>query len=185
MGVLFAPTAWGALHFTLRGTLSDNNFLLKTQENSAASASISWDLGTVFRLGVTHRRSKNLLEGYTLDETTGLYSYASEKTESIANSIDLTIILYYGKVFVPFVQVGIVKKDYIITQALEDQAAIVEKIPTAPVPSGGLGLAIRLNKNFSLRLSHTLSPGAIQSHPDEQAKGALDSYTSVGISYNT
>ena len=53
-----------------------------------------------------------------------------------------------------------------------------------PSPTGGLGMGIRLHRNFSLKLSYTVSPGIKQENPNEDPRAVIDSYSSVGISYN-
>ncbi len=180
----FTNPILASTHFTLRGTISENNMMLRTQESHAASISASVDLGTYFQIGMTHREATNNLVGYYLNETTQSYDYSEEKTVSMANSIDLTIILYDGAIFVPYVQAGIVKKDYIITQAINQGAADRESYSFPPAPNGGIGLSVRLNRNFSLDLSYTVSPSAKQKLPTTQAESAVDSYAAIGIKYD-
>lgn len=180
----FSSTMYASTHFTLRGTVSENNMMLRTQESHAASISASVDLGTYFQIGLTHREATNNLVGYYLNETTKFYDYSEEKTVSMANSIDLTIILYDGTIFVPYIQVGIVKKDYIITQAVNQGSADRESYSFPPAPNGGIGLSIRLNRNFSLDLSYTVSPSVKQKLPTTQAESAVDSYSAIGIKYD-
>jgi hypothetical protein len=168
-------------HFTIKGTVSDSNYGLVTQSNHAASASIEFDLGRYFRIGVTHRQAKGLSKGYYAGRT--VYEYKTSKTHETANSLDLSIILYYGEVFVPFVQVGLVKKNYVVTYD-ESPQPITNKISIPPIPNGGFGLGIRLHENFSLKLSQTLSPGIRIPYPNAPAERAVDTYSSVGITYD-
>lgn len=182
-----AKPATAGIHFTLQSALSENNFLLTSQNSRSGSASIAFDLGTYFRIGLTHRQAINQSQGYFEVQGTSpvVYDYKEEETHVFSNSLDFTIILYYGRLFVPYLQVGAVKKDYqLITSNGESEQTNIKK-SFDPVPNGGIGLGVRLNRNFSLKLSLSLSPGFKLSSPDqEKAEGVWDTYTSVGISYN-
>ena len=186
--LIVIPTGpmYAGMHFTLQSSLSVNNLTLTRQDSRSGSASVAFDLGTYFRIGVTHRQAISRKEGYI--KVSGLenpmYIYNREQFHLVANSLELTVILYYGRVFVPYVQVGIVKKDYLTVTAIGEDPGARNKISIDPEPSGGLGIGIRLNRNFSLKLSHTVSRGIRQEHPTLPVKSVLDSYTSVGISYN-
>lgn len=179
-----APGLLAGVHFTLQGSFADNNLGLRTQDSRSASASVAFDLGTHFRLGVTHRQAMNTLEGYGENEATGNYDYSKETTLVYANSLDLTIILFYGEVFVPYVQVGVVRKDFTITSSINQSPAQTAQGTIPLVPNGGLGMGIRLNQNFSLKLSYSLSPGVRQTHPSLEGEPVWDSYTSIGVTYN-
>ncbi|NRA45330.1 MAG: hypothetical protein HRU09_10295 [Oligoflexales bacterium] len=174
------------IHFTLQSSLSENNFLLTSQNSRSGSASIAFDLGTYFRIGLTHRQAVNQSRGHFAVSNTDpkVYEYKEEETHVFSNSLDFTIILYYGRLFVPYLQIGAVKKDYQLVTTTENETKYT-KASFDPVPNGGIGLGVRLNRNFSLKLSLSLSPGLKQSTPEqEKAEGVWDTYTSVGISYN-
>lgn len=173
-----------AMHFTIRGSANQNNLGLANQNAKSASLSVASDVGKYLRLGITHRQSLIALEGYRLREISQQYSYVEERTRSISNSIDLTVVLYYGSTFTPYVQIGIVKKDYKVSSYIsEDSTTISNSFSQALVPNAGLGLSVRLDANFSLNFSYVVSPGLRQITPDADPESVLDSYTSIGISY--
>ena len=171
-------------HFTLRGTVSDNNLVLRNQESHSASISASLDLGPYFQIGITHRQATNNLQGYYFNETTKSYDYSEEKTVSIANSFDLTIILYDGAIFVPYVQIGLVKKEYVITQAVNKGSSDTEYYTFPIAPNGGIGFSIRFSRSFSFDISYTVSPSIKQDLPSSPAESAIDTYSSIGIKYD-
>lgn len=173
-----------SIHFTLQSSFIQNNMPLSSQNARSGSASVAIDLGTYFRVGVTHRQAINKTKGYVLNETLGAYLYKMEQYHTFANSVDFTIILYYGRIFIPFLKIGVVKKDYLIVAAQDEKESITNSISIPPVPNGGIGVGIRINRNFSLKLSYTVSPGIRQSHPLLEPESVLDTYSSVGISYN-
>lgn len=172
-----------ATHLTVRGAITKNNLGLNNQANNSTSLSIATDVGTFLRIGLTTRIAFTKLKGYTLQTDKETYSYNEETTKNTANSVDLTIILYMGTVFVPYMQLGIVKKNYLIESRSGDEATVQTAYSIPPVPNAGLGLGIRLNNNFSLKLSTTFSPGVIQKTPSAEPKGILDNYSSIGLSY--
>lgn len=181
--ILFAQTALSGIHFTLQGSFSDNNLGLRIQNNRSASTSIAVDLGTYFRIGLTHRQSMNQLEGYVVDQETQNYFFSREQTLMVANSVDLTIILYYGRLLVPYIQLGTVKKFYDIS-TINEYNPRTNQISTPMVPNGGVGVGVRINRNFSVKLSYSVSPGIKEHYPSLKKEGVLDSFTSVGVSYN-
>ena len=181
---LFSNHGFSATHLTLKGSLVNNNLGLNSQENFSGSASVAFDIGTYLRLGITHRRAESQIKGYRETSVTNEYRYEEERTDNIANSIDLTVILYYGRVFVPYIQLGMVRKEYTMTYMIENLSAIKKQYTLPAVPNAGIGLGIRLNSDFSLKLSYSVSQGIKQKRPDTPPEGVLDSYTSVGISYS-
>ena len=141
-------------------------------------------MGSHFRLGLTHRQETDETEGYTYSTADNTYYKRSTKMYITSNSLDLTVILYYGTLFVPYVQGGFIVKDYKIIDSIAGQSS-TDSIQSAPVPNAGAGLNIVINRNFSLKLSYNLSPGYKISDPEDQdrTEDVWDSYTSIGISY--
>ena len=176
--------ASAGIHFTLQSSLSENNLPLSSQNYRSGSASIAFDLGTYFRVGFTHRQSENLSTGYVISEDFNQYIYRMTKNQNFSNSLDFTVILYYGRIFVPYLQLGAVKKEYVIESTIGTLDTEKERYPLPPVPNAGVGLGIRLNRNFSLKLSFSVSPGIKKTHPMHEAEAVWDTFTSIGITYN-
>ena len=182
---LAAPSAFGAFHFTVQGSATDSHFGLQTQASRSASASIATDLGVYFRLGITHREDVSDQQGYSAKDDGSGYYFSKTRTNLSANSLDLTIILYYGELFVPYIMAGAIKKEYITEFTAESGEKIVSPTSLPPVPNAGVGVGIRINKDFSLKLSYTVSPGFVQNGPeDTEGRRVLDKVTSVGITYD-
>lgn len=175
-----------ATHFTIKGSSADNNLGLSNQDSKSVSLSVATDLGNHLRIGVTSRLSFISMEGYRYSKNVRLYYYIRENTRATANSLDLTVIFYYGSIFTPYMQIGLVKKDYIINSFLtkDDSGELTPVNYSQPIaPNLGLGLGVRINNNFSLNLSYSVSPGIKQSTPLEESKEVLDSYSSIGFTY--
>lgn len=167
-----------SVHFTLAGKIKDSNYGLLTQEENEASLSVAFDVGSYLRLGVTHRQETNTSKGFVESEEG--YAISTVTTKELADSIDLTIILYYGKIFVPYLQFGMIERHYTFISGTQEPRT--KRVPWQP--NGGYGLAIRLNENFSLKLSQMFSDGVRIPYPNAEPESTLDAYTSVGISYN-
>jgi hypothetical protein len=177
--------ALGAIHFTLQGSASDSYLGLQTQSNRSASGSIATDLGVYFRIGVTHREDVSDQEGYSEKADQSGYYYLKTRTNMAANSLDLTIILYYGELFVPYIMAGVIKKASVTDYIFEDGEKISSKRAEPLGPNAGVGLGIRLNKDFSLKLSYSVSVGFVQDGPEDTVgRAILDKVTSVGITYD-
>lgn len=185
LGLLFmTEISQAATHFSILGSANKNNLGLSQQDSRSLSFSVAFDISTFLRFGGTHRQSFLSMEGYRHDPDRDRYFYVQENTRAIANSLELTIVLYAGRIFTPFTQIGLVKKDYHVTSYVEETKEVVKNRYSQPiVPNAGLGLGIRLDENFSLNLSYSVSPGVKQLDPQDEPKGVLDSYTSVGVTY--
>jgi hypothetical protein len=184
VGVLtgYASTAAATVSFTLAGFRQ--NSTLGTQEISSGTASgtVAFDLGSHFRIGLTHRQKVDLTEDtkkQTADSES--YSFYSSKMLQKSNAVDLTLILYQGEVVMPYIKAGMVVKSYDIRTTVDDQVTAT-KLTLPPEPSGGIGVGFRLTQNFSLKISYTVSPG-VKELPDGTREGVLDSYSEVGVTY--
>jgi hypothetical protein len=178
----FAPSAVGMVYFTLGGSQSRNNVPYQTYVSRAGSASIAMDLGEYFRLSYSHRQEFSNNTGYkALVTQPGYYGEYVSQTRVISNSVDFNVILFAGEIFIPYLSAGAVVKAYhsdIMT--LEGREAGSFTLP--PVPNLGGGVGIRLNRNFSLKLSYTVSPG-VRQEPGGVQEGILDNYSQLGVTY--
>ncbi len=180
--LVLAPFADAAVYFTLGGSQSHNNVPYQTYESRAGSASVAMDLGEYFRVGYTHRQEFSNNTGYrALVTQPGYYGEYVSQTRVISNSIDFNIILFAGEIFIPYLSAGAVVKAYHSgIETVEGSEASSFTLP--PVPNLGGGIGIRLNRNFSLKLSYTVSPGKKQ-EPGGIQEGILDNYSQLGVTY--
>lgn len=196
---LLSNGAYAVVYVTGSISAAESNVGLQTQESRGGSASLAFDLGRFIRLGFTHRQDIQTANGYigmtedscvfgvTID---GCAKYDS-KTHIISNSIDLTLILYEGEVVVPFIQGGAVVKTYTFETnkvKLNDPAETAEHEKTGPanygpVPNLGAGIGIRLNRQFTLKLSYTTSPGISQDPIENKVRTVWDKQSSLGLTY--
>jgi hypothetical protein len=184
-GLLLASgNSYSAVHISLQGSSSVSDAGLQSYQKNAFSASVSFDIGGQFRLGLTHREENNNTDGYTLNSLDNRYYHKSQKTFVTSNSVDLTIIIYYGKLLVPYIQGGLIIKEYQVIDTLAGVSSSAS-IQSPPVPNAGAGLNIVLNRNFSLKISYNISPGykILDPNDQDQIESVWDSYTSVGLTY--
>ncbi len=183
--LLMASPAYAYLSFGLAGSGSTTHGGWEVKDEMSASGTISLDLGSYFRIGYTHRQSREQKDGYKFTSTSsgqiGYYEFQSN-VRTIANSVDLTLVLYQGELLTPFIFGGIACKKYLV-KSLDLNGTTQYEVPDCPVPNGGFGLAFTLNQNFSLRFSRTYSPGQVYSPTGEKPRNVLDSYSQVGITY--
>jgi hypothetical protein len=179
---LLVPTSsFSAMHLSLSGSHSDSNAGLQKIQGGSLSGSVSFDLGSYFRLGYTHLQQLQSAAGYTQDADTKEYTAIKSKSHVVSHSVDLTAVLYAGEIFTPYVFVGMGVKSYNIENKEGDKPA--EKISVAiPNPNGGAGMAVRLTQKFSLKLTYTVSPG-VKQEPNKPQESTTDSYAQVGIQY--
>ncbi len=192
-----ATPAFSAIYLTGSVSASSANAGLMSYDSRGGSASVAIDMGRFMRLGLTHRQQFQESRGVVgkdenscssdavVDKTTAegdCLEYES-KTHVVANSIDLTVILYDGQVFVPFLLGGAVVKTYSSEtkkEGLED--TVVKPTQIGPVPNVGGGMGIKLNKEFTLKLTYQASPGVVILS-DGTTRRVWDKDTSIGLSY--
>ncbi len=188
--LLFVSTlSYNASAIDLTGSVSSSksNLGYSTTTSQTVSGNIAFYLTDFMRIGFTHSQEISINNGYSVgsnvDESTITEEYYYKNTTQMdSNAADLTFILYNGAVFAPYIFGGAVIKDY---KFRLEKTATVEKgsVRLGPVPNAGLGMSIRLNRDFSLKLSYTVSPG-IKKMPGEEAQGVLDTSTTVGLTYH-
>jgi hypothetical protein len=187
-----ATPALAFVYVSISGSDSSSNGGLQTYGSIGGSASISFDLASFLRLGYTYKQEYQTANGFAgatssdctdIDNLNNCETYSSS-TRQVANSVDLTILLYQGQTFTPFLLAGAIKKDYETktqTGTVESDVNYSQKIPQ---PNGGAGLYIRMTKDFSLKITYTVSPGQRLEDPiSKKIDSVLDKETDVGISY--
>jgi hypothetical protein len=185
-----SPSASGAVYITGSVSSSTNNVGLQAISDQGGSASVAVDLGRYIRIGVTHKQDFQVAKGLiTTDDSLSTCdadhldncSEYSSRTHNISNSLDLTLILYEGDTIAPFLLGGGVMKSYeFVTRKGDTETK--DKAKVGPIPNYGGGLAIRLNKSFSLKFTYTMSQGAIMD-PTGLTRPVWDRDTSLGLQY--
>lgn len=186
--------ASAGMHLSLSGSQSSSNAGLQKIESGAGSASVAFDIWDYLRLGYTYRQEISSTGGYTegRDANGGIIKNAAGEPASyvkflnrsrvVSQSVDLTIVLYAGDVFMPYIFVGAGTKNYDILNQTENKEDEHIKASVPVSPNAGAGLGIRLSQRFSLKFSYTVSQG-IKQLPGQLAEPTLDNYTQVGITY--
>ncbi|MCX6119893.1 MAG: hypothetical protein NT027_20350 [Proteobacteria bacterium] len=181
----FSEMSYAAVHVSLSGSKSDSNAGYQKISSGSVSGGVSFDIADYVRLGYTHRQETSSASGHKYDETkkgtAEEYLAFTSDSHVTAHSVDLTLILYAGEVFTPFIFGGISLKNYEILnreQGKEDERI---NIMLPPGPSGGVGLSISMTTKFSLTLKHTMTEGYKQL-PGQEAEKTIDAYSQVGIS---
>ena len=177
----FAAPAMASMHFTLSGSKSISHAAYETIESGGLSGSVAWDLGEYIRIGYTYRQELQSTKGYTLETTDNAYHKFESSSRITSQSADLTLVLYAGDIFTPYIFAGGGPKTY-DTYMNEEGKSPTHNKSGLTSPNGGVGLSIRISQNFSLKMSYTISQG-ITVTPDTKPSLAIDSYTQAGISY--
>ena len=179
-------SALGAISIGLSGASSQSNYSLETQKSSILIANVSIGIASFLRIGLTHRRSfekKAGLKKAQVSDTQIIYYEFEDNTDIVTNSVDLTAILYPGVVS-PFVFGGVARRDY-YTEVRYPGSASKGKTTLPAVPNYGLGIAVQLSRQFSLKITQTYTPGLSTTIEDgeEVSKAVNDTYTQIGIGY--
>jgi len=167
-------------HFGLSGSGSTKNVEYETNTDRSISGSIAIDLGSFFRLGYTRRYAWESKQGYEDGNKDGQYGTFYDTSSQVINGFDLTMMLYHGDVFTPFISGGIALGQYHREYQIGEEAGETDRSFVGPTV--GAGLAIAINENFSLKLSRTWMP-AVRTRPGSEPERVLDDFTQIGISY--
>ena len=193
MTTLYSSKAYSYVNLGVSGFTALANVDLEKVNNNSISASVGFGLLNNLIIGVNHRRSYSSREGYkrntykddNTDSEYMIYIPFTDQSETISNSINLTVILYKGFAS-PFIFGGVTRKDYTSTVKLGEQSS-TQKFSMPIAPNFGAGVSFKISRSFSFKITETLSPG-LQTYFDdsgnEQKKKVNDTFTEIGISYN-
>ncbi len=191
LALVWLPSvATAGMHLTLGGSNSVSNAGYQKIQAGAASGSLAFDLGDYLRLGYSYRQELSITSGYTEAKdangviTDDVYVKFLNMSRVTSQSVDLTVVLYAGEIFMPYVFIGIVNKNYEIDNQIEGQPVERIRLPMPASPNGGAGMGIRLNQKFSLKMSYTMSQGYKQLPGQLEPERTIDTYTQVGITYS-
>ncbi len=183
---LLSTNAFAGVQINLSGSAQNSTANLEKTKAHTVSANIGLSLGQYASLGLTHRRSYSDTTGHKKGRASdGSYLYIAfaDRTETVTNSLDLTLIPYSG-VISPFIFGGVARRDY-YNQFDYLGTRITSKQSLYPVPNYGGGIAIQLGQGFQLKITQTLSPGkeTIFDESGEKTKDVRDTYTELWLGY--
>ena len=187
MWVFMPIRGYCGIYFTLSSAISRGNALLISHDSQSASLSVAFDIFSHLRLGLTHRENIQQDKGYVREiyapTMQPFYVYQKKETRSFANSIDLQVIFYNGRLLMPYGKIGVVKKDYYFVTT-HGSSKMTSSLSADPQPSAELGVGIRLSRSFSLQLAYSMSPSKKQKTPVAPVEDVWDFYSSIGVTYN-
>lgn len=184
-----ATEALAVISYSIAASGSNNYYGIQTHESKGGSIGIEYAVTPRFSLGLQHRQELVNQQGYNevRDEKDAVvvgYSAFQRESRIISNAATVTVSLYQGETLAPYAFVG-VAKNLIHTSVTEEGET--SDFRTAPWgPQAGLGLSVKMSKQFFLKLSYTGSPGSVvrdpRSDPNDQV-ATTNSYSQIGISY--
>jgi hypothetical protein len=181
----------------LTGSVSSSiaNAGFQTYESRYGSGSLGFDLGRYIRLQYTYSQEyassygyKDQNAGSSGQKQTATDNDCSQCTESrsmtrvIGNSLDLQIVLYEGTVLVPYITLGSIIKTYEMRLVENGVETGHDPVTMGPLPNLGLGVGLRLNKDFTLKISYITSPSVAQER-GEEPRSTWDKKVTVGLTY--
>ncbi len=194
--------ALGGIYLTGSVAGSTTNIEYSSYQSQYSSGSVGFDIASILRLSYTYSQEDTTNEGYTDSRSAdqlksmnatpangnddpaddgNLVAYKSN-SRVIGNSVDLQLILYKGEVLVPFLVGGVIHKQTSIITTKANEAPQEQK-GASMGPQAGAGLGIRLNRQFSLKLSYLASPGATRNPGDEKKTNVWDRKVTFGLTY--
>lgn len=200
LGAAILTTPMAQAGVSISGSLasSSTNVPLQTAVSTYGSASVDIDMGRFVRLGLTYGEEYQRSRGWKkIDPATHSVATKTDPldcvsasacalsistTHIIENSVGLTIILWEGQILMPFIMVGAITKTY--TFQIEEGGTLGTTTGKEPVmPNLGAGVGIRLNRQFTLKISQQASPGIALQAGDEKPRSVWDRRMTLGLSY--
>jgi len=179
---LSGTVAQAGIHLSLSGAQNDAHAGLQEIKSATGTGSVAFDLGAYLRLGYTFMAQTQSAVGWVKEEDQEVYYTYSSKSLMMSHAVDLTVVLYGGDVFTPYIFGGPARKSYDIETRQENKGIQRDK-GSYMSPTGGVGLAIRIAQKFQLKLSQTYSMGA-KIYPDQTGESTIDTYSQIGIQYS-
>jgi hypothetical protein len=186
LALLLTPaTATAGINLSLSLKTSTQTSGTTRYGDSDGSASLAFDLGQHFRLGLSHRKKTDSKDGYektSEDGETATYTRIRSSTTVFSNSLDITLVLYNGQSFVPYVFAGGAWKKFVSSATVGSNTLSGSTPYIGPFPNMGFGAMFPLNMNFSLKFDYALTIGLGQ-ELDGTSYQVWDPFTSIGINY--
>jgi opacity protein-like surface antigen len=174
--------------YNISGSGSDNHYGIQTHQSRAGSVGVEYAVTQRLSLGVSHRQEIVHQGGHreinaTETQPAGYQSFTSD-SRIISNAATVTVSLYNGVTLIPYAFLGLAKSIIHTRETVDGENSDFHADPWGP--QAGLGLSVKLSKQFALRLSYTASPGSIIQDPTidpDDKVDATNSYVQVGLSY--
>lgn len=180
-----APRAFSAMSYTLSGSASNGHFGMQTHESRAGSASVEYGLTKQLEVGISHRQALSTQHGYKEVEDANGKRTVSFRTDArtVTNAATMTYMLFENAPAVPYVFGGVAHHT-VYAKGVEAGETSTFSEPSLG-PQAGLGIAVRVSKQFMLRVSYTVSPGTVVPDPAKPAETTtkVNSYAQLGISW--
>lgn len=194
--LLGAAGTAAASSITATYSASEQNVGLMKYMNEKYGGSFSFNLGQYVRLDLSYTEDVRLEKGFdeVIDPETAAvaaYEYFESRIKAKSLGANISLILYPGDLLMPYIFAGIAQTIYerkviIERTGVNSEAGVRSESEgkTDPIlsPVGGLGVAIMLSRNFSLKMSCTLRQGTRQ-FPGEEAEDVYDKSYDVGLTY--
>ncbi len=150
---------------------------------------VGFSLFKYVRLEATYSQEMRVNKGYkeSLDSQ-GYASYQYFESRTTIDSVggNVSVILYPGQTFMPYVFAGASRSVYRYRMISEDlsgnRAEFTNKTDPIVSPLAGVGLQLMMNREFSIKSSYTWRQG-ISQLPGEDAKRVYDGSVDVGLTY--
>lgn len=196
MGV--TTSALAGVSVTGSVSTSTTNVPLQITTMQYGTAGVDFDLGQYIRFGLNYGVQLSTTSVYQppAGGSNGSANLADPTCPTVGSCVSVvnrtvitergsgfTLILWAGEIFMPYVTVGGVVKNYTFTTQVNDGTAEERKGQTPVSVSLGGGLVCRLNRDFSLKMNAQISPGVTMSPGDPTPRMTWDKKNTFGLTY--
>jgi hypothetical protein len=199
IGMIGISTAsYAGISVTGSVSTSTTNVPLQITTMQYGSAGIDFDLGQYIRFGLNYGVQLSTTSSYQppASGSSGSANLADPTCPTVGSCVSVinqtkitergsafTLILWAGEIFMPYVTVGGLVKNYTFATQVND-GPVEERRGQTPVSvSLGGGLVCRLNRDFSLKMNAQISPGVTMSPGDGTPRMTWDKKNTIGLTY--
>lgn len=167
--------------YSISGSGDQKHLGYYSESSQSGSASVDLSLGRSVRIGLTLTKKLQAENGYKSNEAETLFIPYNLDVNTESYAANLTLIPFHYRV-TPFIFGGfgyyIIKKTEVVNGVSDSN--------TEPLfgPQGGVGLGIRLSRDFSFKITHTISPGRVKTPANKEGISKNNAVTQMGVTYH-
>ena len=180
MAWLVGTESYGAVSYSISGSHDQKNVGYYNKKSQSVSLGVDFELSDYFRIGFARSLEQEQEVGYKTDPLETKFLAYQLDSKIAANSVNLTLVPFHYYV-TPFIFAGLGL--YSISKTEVTDLGTVSGSYRQPGPQGGGGINIKVSERFGIKVTHTVSLGAVKTPEDRKGFMKPNATTRVGVTF--